>query len=67
MHEVWGTIRHQTNDLVADHLGVHGLSDVLLDHALVIGLLHVEVLTLSHQWLWKSRGHQLLVLKQHVE
>lgn len=67
MHEVRSWVRHQTNNLVSNDLRVHGLGNVLLNHSLLVGLLHIEMLTFTNEWLWKSWCHQLFVFKKNVE
>jgi hypothetical protein len=70
VHEIRRTIRHQSEDrivLASYDLGVHGLGDVLLNHSLVVCLLHVKVLSLSDELVGKSRGHQLFVFVKHIE
>lgn len=71
MHEIGCAIWHQSDYLisctVSHNLRVHGLSDMLFDKSLVVGLLHVEMLTFSDKWLWESIGHEILVLKKDTE
>ena len=62
VHEVRRAIGHQPDDLVAHNLRVHGLSNVLFNQSLVVRLLHVQVLSFSHQMLRQPGSHQVFEL-----
>lgn len=67
VHEVGRAVRHQTQNLISHDLGIHGLCDVLLNHSLVVGFLHVQMLSFFDEVVRQVRGHQQFVLEQHVE
>jgi len=67
VHEIWCTVRHQSDDLVPNHLRIHGLGNMLFYEALIVGLFHVKVLSFAHKVIRQTRGHQIFKLKQHCE
>ncbi len=67
MHEIWRTIRHQTDNLVSNHLTVSGICDMLFNNSLVVGLLHVEMFAFSNKLLWKLRGHDVFEFKKNIK
>ena len=67
MHEIGSTIGHKTQYLITNDLGIHGLSNVLFDHSLVVSLFHVEMLAFLDKVIGQMRGHQHFVFKKNIE
>lgn len=67
MHEIWRTIRHQSDDLISHHLTVSRIGNMFFNDSLIIGFLHVEMFTFSNELFWKFGGHDFFEFKKDIK
>ena len=67
MHKVRRAIRHESYNIVSNDLTIHGLGDVLLKGALVVGLFGINCFALTNNYLIQVVSHRLFELEQYLE